>query len=246
MVRGTDDPYELFYWPDIQGRGELVRLALEDAGAAYVDVARGRGGMAAMRRVLDARAPGMLPFAPPFLRHGGQVIAQTALILHYLGPRIGLAPRDEGARLAIHQLQLTITDLVAEVHDTHHPISVELYYEEQKRPARERSAHFIASRMPKFLGYFERVLERNRTSGGRGLVGRRTSYADLSLFQVVEGLRHAFPRALRSLEGHLPRVMALHDAVAGRPRLRAYLASGRRLPFNESDIFRHYPELDRP
>jgi glutathione S-transferase len=237
--------YELYYWPDIQGRGEFVRLALEEAGADYVDVARkpGKGGgVPAMMRFLDGTRVKHPPFAPPFLKAGALVIGQTANILLFLGPRHGLAPRGEGARLWTNQLQLTIGDFVGEIHDTHHPIAAGLYFEDQRPAARRRAADFLKNRAPKFLRYFERVLERG---GGHYLLGRGLTYADLSLFQVVEGLRYAFPKAMRRLESKVPRVTALHDRVAERPRIAAYLACDRRIAFNQSGIFRRYPELDR-
>lgn len=239
--------YELYYWPSIQGRGEFVRLALEAAGADYVDVARlpKRDGMGvpALMRLLETAALERPPFAPPFLKAGAQVIAQTANILLFLGPRLGLVPGSEAGRSWAHQLQLTIADLVAEAHDTHHPISSSLYYEEQKRESRRRAAHFTGERLPKFLGYFERVLERNRSGKGYS-VGGALSYVDLSLFQMIAGLRYAFPRAMARLEPAHPRLISLHDCVSARPRIAAYLVSERRLPFNQEDIFRHYPELD--
>jgi glutathione S-transferase len=237
--------YELYYWPDIQGRGEFVRLALEEAGADYVDVARkpGKGGgVPAMMRFLDGTRVKHPPFAPPFLKAGALVIGQTANILLFLGPRHGLAPRGEGARLWTNQLQLTIGDFVGEIHDTHHPVAAGLYFEDQRPAARRRAADFLKNRAPKFLRYFERVLERG---GGHYLLGRGLTYADLSLFQVVEGLRYAFPKAMRRLESKVPRVTALHDRVAERPRIAAYLACDRRIAFNQSGIFRRYPELDR-
>ena len=233
--------YELYYWPGIQGRGEFVRLALEDAGANYVEIARQPHGMAAMSRVMESPSVKRPPFAPPFLKAGKLVIAQTANILLFLGRRLGLAPKQDVGRLWAHQLQLTIADWVAEVHDSHHPIAGSLYYEDQKREAKRRAADFIAERLPKFLSYFEQVLERN---GSRVLVGNKVSYVDLSLFQMIEGLRYAFPRAMTKQEPKHRRVIALHDRVAARPRLAAYLASERRLPFNQEGIFRHYPELD--
>jgi glutathione S-transferase len=236
--------YELYYWPTIQGRGEFVRLALEDAGVDYVDVARGPGGVPAMQRLMEEAAGAHPPFAPPFLKDGEVVIAQTANILLYLGGRHGLAPRNEAGRLWAHQLQLTIADVVDEAHDTHHPIASSLYYEDQKPEARRRTADFIANRIPKYLGYFERVLEHNRRGGGRHLVGGRIGYCDLSLFQLLAGLRYAFPQAMTTLEPRFPGLIALHDRVAARPRLAAYLRSPRRIPFNEHGIFRHYPELD--
>jgi glutathione S-transferase len=239
----ADDVYELYYWPGIQGRGEFVRLALEQAGAPYVDVARQPKGMAAMMRLLEDGGDGLEPFAAPFLKHGDLVVAQTATILAYLGPRHGLVPDDEKGRLAAQQLQLTIADLVAEAHDTHHPIAGSLYYEDQKREARRRSEAFVQERMPKYLEYFERVLDR---SGGAHLLGGALSYADLSAFQIVAGLDYAFPNAMARLARKIPLLRRLHDAVAREPRIAAYLASERRLPFNEQGIFRHYPELDAP
>lgn len=238
--------YQLFYWPTIQGRGEFVRLALEEAGADYVDVAResGKGcGVGALLRFLDGRDIARPPFAPPFLKAGRLVIAQTANILLYLGPRHGLAPKDEPGKLWTHQLQLTVADLVAEVHDTHHPVASGLYYEDQKKEARRRAADFLENRLPKFLGYFERVLTRN-ARGERYVVGAKLTYIDLSMFQIVSGLSYAFPRAMAQAARKYRRLFALHDRIQGRPRIAAYLASGRRIPFNNEGIFRHYPELD--
>jgi glutathione S-transferase len=238
-------PYELYYWPGIQGRGEFVRLALEEAGAVYVDVARGRGegGMGAMMRLLDGGRVERPPFAPPVLKAGRLIVAQTANILLFLGGRHGLAPKDEAGRLWTHQLQLTIADLVVEAHDTHHPIASGLYYEDQKPAARRRAEDFRRNRLTKYLGYFETALERNPRGDGH-LVGARLTYADLSLFQVVEGLAYAFPRAMKRLSPRYPKVAGVHDRVAQRPRIAAYLASERRIPFNEQGIFRHYKELD--
>jgi len=234
--------YELYYWPSIQGRGEFVRLALEEAGAAYIDVARTpQRGVAATTRFLEGKSGGRLPFAPPFLKAGNLVIAQTANILLWLAPRHGLAPKGEATRLWAHQLQLTISDWLVEVHDAHHPIGGAFYYEDQKPESKRRAAHFTAERLPKFLGYFERALMREK---GGWLLGKAFSYADLSLFQMIAGLRYAFPRAMQRLEAKVPRQVALHDRVASRPRIAAYLASKRRIDFNRHDIFRHYPELD--
>lgn len=232
--------YQLYYWPGIQGRGEFVRLALEDAGAAYEDVARGKGGtdkMMAMMQVGDKRPP----FAPPFLKSGKLVIAQVANILFYLGPRLNLAPKDEGARLWLNALQLTVTDFVKEIHDTHHPVGSGLYYEDQKPEAKRYAAGFLDERAPKYLGYFERAIDR---SGGPFLLGRRISYADLSLFQLVEGMRYAFPKGMKRIARKIPQIVAVRDRVAERPRIKAYLASERRIAFNEDGIFRRYPELD--
>ncbi len=237
--------YQLYYWPSIQGRGELIRLAFEDAGAAYVDVARTKGGMQKMMRLLEGKRPGLQPFAPPFLKVGDLVIAQTAAILQYVAPRLGLVPRDEASRVAAHQLQLTIADLFAEVHDAHHPVAASLYYEDQRKEARRRAASFVDERLPKFVGYFERVLARNREGKQQFLVGRRHSYVDLSAFQTMVGLAYAFPKAMARLGRKWPLLATLRERVAARPRIAAYLASARRLPFSEAGIFRHYAELDR-
>lgn len=239
--------YELYYWPGIQGRGEFIRLALEEADADYVDVARRSErsgmGMPALMRFLESTEAACPPFAPPFLKAGDQVIGQTANILLFLGARLGLAPDDEAGRLWVHQLQLTIADLVSEAHDTHHPIASGLYYQDQKPEALRRAADFTGARLPKFLDYFESVLERN-PHGGEHLVGPALTYADLSMFQVIAGLRYAFPRAMKRLEPGYPRLIALHDRVASRKRIARYLGSARRLPFNNDDVFRHYKELD--
>jgi glutathione S-transferase len=235
--------YELYYWAGIQGRGEFVRLALEEAAADYVDVAREAGGESAMMRLLDGEEVERPPFAPPYLKAGRLLIGQTANILFYLGPRHDLVPASEAGRLWAHQLQLTIADIVDEAHDTHHPIASSLYYEDQRLEAQRRTGDFLKSRVPKYLRYFEKVLERNKARGGN-LIGAKLSYPDLSLFQVVSGLRYAFPRAMTRLEPNYPRIAALHDLVARRPRIAAYLASDRRIAFNQHGIFRHYPELD--
>jgi glutathione S-transferase len=237
--------YELYYWPTVQGRGEFVRLALEEAGAEYVDVARKRtksGGVPAMMTILDGTRVKRPPYAPPFLKAGKLIIGQTANILLYLGARLGLAPRDEAGRLWTHQLQLTISDLVVEIHDTHHPVSGYLYFEEQRAAARRRTTDFWKYRAPKFLRYFERVLERG---GGNYVLGRKLTYVDLSLFQIIEGLRYAFPQRMKRMEKKVPRLVALHDRVAERPRIAAYLASERRIAFSQWGIYRYFKELDR-
>ncbi len=233
--------YQLFYWPEIQGRGEFVRMALEDAGAGYDDVARERGGMSKMMAMMDGGRDKRPPFAPPFLKAGKLVIAQVANVLFYLGPRLKLSPRDEAGRLWLHQLQLTVTDFVKEIHDTHHPVGSGLYYEDQKPEAMRFAENFLSTRAPKYLGYFETALKK---SGGPFVMGRKLSYVDLSLFQLISGLRYAFPSAMKTIEKRVPRVVAVHDKVIARPRIEAYLNSDRRIAFNEMGIFRHYLELD--
>ena len=236
-------PFELYYWPGLQGRGEFIRLALEAVGADYVDVARRHDGMAAMNALLEGDGTIRPPFAPPFLKDGDVLVGQTAAILLYLGGKLGLAPRDEPGRLWTHQIQLTIADLVAEAHDCHHPIASSLYYEDQETEAKRRSVDFRESRIPKYLDWFQTVLRRN-PRGADHLVGDAVTYVDLSLFQVIDGLSYAFPNATVRLLSEAPAVAALHAQIAQRPRIAAYLASDRRQPFNEQGIFRHYPELD--
>jgi len=238
--------YELYYWPGIQGRGEFVRLALEQAGAPYVDVARERGpgrGVAAMTKMLKGGGGALAPFAPPFLKDGEIVVSHAANILAYLAPRLGLAPPGEALRLFAHGLQVTVTDFVAEIHDTHHPISTELYYEDQKKEAKARATAFLDHRLPKYLGYFEHALQSNADGAGHP-VGAALTYVDLSLFQLAEGLSYAFPNAMAKFAAKYPGLAALHDSVKARPKIAAYLASARRLAFSEDGIFRHYPELD--
>ena len=232
--------YELYYWPSIQGRGEYVRLALEEAGADYADIARSERGMAAMMRMMETRN-GTPPFAPPFLKAGKLVIGQTANILLYLGSRHGLAPKAEAGELWVHQLQLTVADFVLEIHDTHHPLGPSLYYEDQRSPAKKRTGEFWKERVPKYLGYFEHLVQHN---GGVYLTGRRLTYADLSLFQIVEGLRYAFPKRMKAFELRIPGLIDLHDRVASRPNIKSYLSSDRRIAFNEDGIFRCYKALD--
>jgi glutathione S-transferase len=232
--------YQLYYWPFIQGRGEYVRLALEDAGAGYDDVARHGNGMNAMMKMMEG-PKGTPPFAPPFLKAGSLVIGQTANILLYLGSRHGLAPKAEPGKLWVHQLQMTIADFVLEIHDTHHPLGPSLYYEDQRAPAKKRTEEFWKERVPKYLGYFEELL---KEGGATYVTGRGATYVDLSLFQIVEGLRYAFPKRMKAFEKKIPGLIELRDRVAERPRIKAYLASERRIPFNEEGIFRRYKALD--
>jgi glutathione S-transferase len=244
-MKKTRRPIELYYWPGIPGRGEFVRLLLEEAGAAYLDVARERkDGMSAMTRFLSGKEAGALPLAPPFVRVGSEIVSQTANILAFLAPRLGLVPKSEALEFEASQIQLTLADFVGEIHDTHHPIAGSLYYEDQKPAAKRRGKDFVKNRMPKYLGWLENVLERNAASGGKWLVGSKRSYVDLSVLQIVDGLRYAFPNAMKSLEPKIPLVIALRDRVAELPRIAAYMKSKRRQAFNQQGIFRHYPELD--
>lgn len=243
QAKGCPMAYELFYWDGIPGRGEFVRLALEHAGADYIDVARTDGGTARMMSMMKGKTGTFTPFAPPFLRDGDIVVSHVANILLYLGGRLGLAPEDEAGRFEANGLQLTITDFVGEIHDVHHPIGVSLYYHEQKQEAGRRAENFLDERLPKFLGYFEKQLSGNG-EGQIHAVGDALTYVDLSLFHLLEGLRYAFPKAMQAAEPDYPLLVALNAQVRELPRIKAYLASKRRLAFNEEGIFRHYPELD--
>jgi len=236
--------YDLYYWPEIPGRGEFIRLALEYAGTPYVDVARlANRGIPELLQFLEYRNIQQPPFAPPFLKADDLIIGQTANILLYLGDHHDLAPAGEQGRLWTHQLQLTISDFVSEIHDTHHPIAGDLYYEDQKKEAMLRAKNFRDNRLPKYLGYFESVLTMNN-EGKPFLSGNKTSYADLSMYQVIAGLRYAFPNAMMKVESNYPVISALYDRVRILPELSKYLASARRQPFNQQGIFRYYPELD--
>ena len=234
--------YDFYYWPGIQGRGEFVRLALEEAGAGYDDVCRGNGGTEAMFRLMKASASNKTPpFAPPFLKAGKLTVSHVAAILHWLAPRHGLAPKSDAGRLWLHQLQLTITDFAKEIHDTHHPVGSSYYYEDQKPEALRFAEQFRNERAPKYLGYLEGVA---KVAGGPYVTGRRLTYVDLSVFQLIAGLRYAFPQAMKGIGKKTPRLVAIHDRVSARPNIAAYLASPRRIAFNENGIFRRYPELD--
>lgn len=231
--------YNLWYWPGVQGRGEFVRLALEAGGIDYRDCARELGADALRA---DMRGyGGRQPFAPPYLELDGIAIAQVAAILLYLGERHHLAPSNMADRMWLHQVQLTVTDFVAEVHQVHHPVGTAAYYEEQRHEAARFANEFRDERMPKFLSWFEEAAGANE---GEWMIDGRWTYADCSIFQLIEGLRYMFPRRMTSLEPGLPRLLTVHRLVGELPGVRAYLASDRRLDFNENGIFRYYPELD--
>ena len=231
--------YKLWYWPGIQGRGEFVRLALEAAEIAYEDCARTSGEDGLMADLNDRT--GRTPFAPPYLELDGLVIAQVANILMYLGERHGLAPSNMADRLWLNQLQLTIADLVAEVHNVHHPVAMMDYYDDQKPEAARAAKQFREERLPKFLGHFEDAALANP---GDWLIDHKWTYADTSLFQVIEGLRYMFPQRMKTLEHDYPTLVRIHHQVAALPGIKAYLKSDRRVAFNTDGIFRHYPELD--
>ncbi len=233
--------YDFWYWPTIAGRGEFVRLTLEACGIAYRDCARHEGADALVADMADhARGPA---FAPPYLGIDGATIAQTANILFYLSERHECGPSGMKSRYWLAQLQLTIMDLVAEAHDVHHPVGVDLYYEDQKAESLRRARGFRRDRIPKFLDYFERAMASDRSEW---LAGGRWSHADLSLFHLIAGLRYAFPLRMATLMPGYPQLAALYDRVAALPELQDYLSSDRRLPFSQEDVFRHYPELDAP
>ncbi len=231
--------YKLWYWPSIQGRGEFVRLALEAAEIQYEDCARTVGEEGLLADLNDRT--GRTPFAPPYLELDGLVIAQVANILLYLGERHSIAPSNMADRLWLNQLQLTIADLVAEVHNVHHPVAMMDYYDNQKPEAARAAKQFREERLPKFLGHFEDAAQANP---GDWLIDHRWTYVDTSLFQIVEGLRYMFPQRMKTLEPEYPNLIRIHDQVAELPGIKAYLKSDRRIAFNTDGIFRAYSELD--
>ncbi|MDE0933252.1 MAG: glutathione S-transferase [Novosphingopyxis baekryungensis] len=231
--------YDLWYWPSIQGRGEFVRLALEAAEIAYTDRAR-EDGAEALLDDMDART-GIKPYAPPYLVDGDLCIAQTAHIVSWLGAKHGFCGSDERETLGLIQLQLVVTDIVAEAHDTHHPVATGDYYDEQKEEAKRAAKGFREERMPKYFDHFETALN---ASDGPFVTGASWSHVDTSLFQLVRGLQYAFPKRMAALLPDYPKLAACADAVEALPGIRAYLDSDRRIAFNEDGIFRHYPELD--
>lgn len=236
-------PYDLWYWPTIQGRGEFVRLFLAAAGIGWRDRAR-EGDAQALVEDMEKRAEnGFAPYAPPYLveRETDFAIAQVAHIVTWLAEKHGRTTGDAATDLHLIQLQLTITDIVAEVHDVHHPIASSLYYDDQKDAARTAAEKFREERIPKYFGHFEQALG---VKDGAFMDGERWSHVDTSLFQLVEGLRYAFPERMKSVEPDYPRLIACRDAVAENEGVARYLNSERRIAFNEDGIFRHYPELD--
>jgi len=249
-MAATEAPYALYYWPSLPGRGEFVRLVLEQAGVAYDDVARRPesegGGVPALLAQLKGGGAGLRPLAPPVLVHGRLRLAQMPSICAWLGGRHGLVPEGEDGRAEALQLQLTIADLVDEAHDTHHPVGKGDYYEDQKAEAKRYAGQFVAQRLPKFLRYFESVLQTNEHGQGRHLLGASLTYVDLSMDQVLRGLEYAFPRAFAKLVPEITGLIALRDHIDALPRIAEYRASARCLPFNETGIFRRYPELDLP
>ena len=241
-------PYKLYYWPKIQGRGEVVRLALEEAGVEYVDVARNssiqKDNQSTMLDIMQDSKLNSPPFAPPFLVDGSIMIAQAAAILQYLAPKIGLIGNNHTEQIFAHQIQLTISDFLTEVHDTHHPIASELYHEDQIKESKKRSANFIKLRIAKYLNYFESIIANNKSKSG-WLIGNTLTYPDLSLFQIIEGLYYAFPKAFTKVANNYSNTLALRNAVLVRPNIAAYLKSARRIEFNTMGVFRYYPDLDR-
>lgn len=226
----------LYYWPTIQGRGEFVRLALEDAGADYIDVGRTQGP-AAVAEMINRGAH----FAPPVIENEYESISHVAHILAWLAHALNLAPSADRDFRRMVQLQLTVTDFLAEIHDTHHPLGPSVYYEQAREPAIQAGRAFRHDRLPAFLSYFERSLIEN-PFGSDWLVGDRCTTLDLSMFQMMRGLRHAFPNAMACMT--TPRLDDLALRVARRRGVRAYLESDRRIAFNNDGVFRHYPELD--
>ena len=255
----TQPPYELLYWPEIPGRGEFIRLAFEATGTSYKDVANeSKDGinavLAAKADDLTIDSDGNPPaFAPPALRILGEgkegktlVLYQTPAILSYLGDKLGLAGEDEVEKHWILSHTLTALDLNNEAHDTHHPVAVAKYYEDQKEEALKKATDFRENRLPKFFSFFERVLKGNDENGqGKYLVGSKLSYADTTVWHVLNGLKFAFPKELEAREKEFPTLFGtFYPSVQEQSGLKDYLSSDRRKPYSMG-IFRHYPELDR-
>lgn len=193
------------------------------------------------------------PFAPPALRIPGEgpdgkplLIYQTPSILSYLGDKLDLAGSNEAEKSWILSHTLTALDLNNEAHDTHHPIAVAKYYEEQKEESLKKSTDFREARIPKFLGYFERVLKGNEEQGkGKYLVGSKLSFADTTLWHVLSGLLFAFPKEMEARKAEFELLFGtFYNSVKEASGVKEYLASGKRKPFSMG-VFRHYPELDR-
>jgi glutathione S-transferase len=231
--------YDFWYWSTIPGRGEFVRLTLEACGIPYRDRARIDGDEALMADM--ERHDAGPAFAPPYLVTDGRTVAQTANILFYLSERHECGPTGMKPRYWLAQVQLTIMDMAAEAHDVHHPVGPDLYHEQQQAESLRAAHGFRQQRIPKYLTYFERALA---ADPGDWLTTGRWSYADLSLFHLIAGLRYAFPLRMTTLMPSFPRLADLHDRVVALPELRDYLGSDRRLAFTNEDVFRHYPELD--
>jgi glutathione S-transferase len=228
---------ELWYWPNIPGRGEFVRLFMEAGEIEYEDVAREKGVEALVEDM--ASREGIRPFAPPYIVDDDLCIGQTAHILAYLSDKHGLGAGELDLDLQMIQLQLDISDMVEEVHSTHHPIAGSLYYQDQMEAAYENARAFREERIPKYLDHFEAALE---GQGGPFVLGDQWNHVDTSLFQLMEGLDYAFPKRMRELD--YPRLELCRQAVTEIDGIEAYLASDRRMEFNQDGIFRHYPELD--
>ena len=249
----AEEVYHLIYWPGIPGRGEHVRLALEQAGAEYTDTAHVEDGIKTVSSQISKENKGDSinppPLAPPILKHGEYTISQTPNILLYLGTKLGLAPTTEEDPVGIYHVnELTLTALDGlsnEPHDVHHPIAVAEYYENQKEEAAKKAKDYRENRLPKFFEYFERVLSGDASKGGEYLYGGQLTYADLVLFQTVDGVSFAFPRRVGSLKksGDYDKVFALYDRVKALEKIKAYLESDRSQEYSMG-IYRHYPELD--
>lgn len=246
-----DDTYELIYWPSIPGRGEFIRLIFEEAGAPYSDVAKNPDE--AMKAVMDYGSAKNLGddtnpavFAVPVLNHGDLTIHQTPTILQYLAPKFGLAPKEGHGVWHLNQIVLTILDgLSNEIHDTHHPLGTNLYYEDQKPEAKRRAKSFREERLPKYLRYVQRLLDSKTSGDGPWLYGGGLTYADLVLFQALDGTKFAFPKSIEKLEksGDYDGVFKLYQAVKERPNIKQYLESDRRAAYSDG-IYRYYPELE--
>ena len=241
----TKNIFKLIYWPGNPGRGEFVRLAFEATGTPYEDTALTQSAQEVLTTVDPQRQlkDRDVHFAVPVLKHGDFSIGQTSAILAYIGPIIGLSPKDDQGKAKVNQIQLTIADFTVEAHDTHHPIGKMQYYEDQKEEALKKAIDFVDNRLPKFLDYFERQITANGNEPW--LYGNTMTYADTSLLEVISGLLYAFPKCVEEQKSKAPKVFALYDAVRNHEKIKAYLASERRQKYNMG-VFRYYAELDIP
>ncbi|KAI0012376.1 glutathione S-transferase protein-like protein [Xylariaceae sp. FL0662B] len=243
-------PYELIYYTGVPGRGEHVRLMFEEAGAPYEDTQFLSFDKAreTVTHWLGAGGHGNPKyFAPPLFKHGDLVMSQTPNILLYLGPKLGLAGSREDDVYRVNALALTALDgLCNEVHDSHHPIAVMLPYEDQKEESLRRSQYWIKNRLLTHLEYWQKALVGDKETGGPWLLGTTLTYADLVLFQCLDGTTYAFPNAMKQAResGKYDRVFELWEAVKARPNIAAYLGSNRRQKYQDWGIYRHYPDND--
>lgn len=122
------------------------------------------------------------------------------------------------------------------------------YYEDQKTEALRFSKEFRKDRIPKFFGYFNKALKYNKAKGASGkyLVGDKLTYADTTLFHVIDGVSYAFPTRVEELKAEgagFEELWAFYEGIKAEENIKSYLESDRRLAY-KNGIFRYYAELD--